>query len=37
MFTDEYETDEILSNVKLLKKLERGHKQARLGKGSLIG
>ncbi len=37
MFTDEYETEEILSNAKLLKKLERGHKQVRLRKGALIG
>jgi predicted CopG family antitoxin len=37
MFTDEFETEEILSNMTLLKKLERGHRQARLKKGVLIG
>ncbi|MDO9289395.1 MAG: hypothetical protein Q7T83_11475 [Thermodesulfovibrionales bacterium] len=37
VFADKFEMEEIFSNAKLLKKLERGHSHAKLKKGNLIG
>jgi len=37
VFADKFEMEEIFSNAKLLKKLERGHSHAKLKKGKLIG
>ena len=37
MFVDKFEMEEITSNQSLLTKLEKGHKDARLKKGLLIG
>lgn len=37
MFVDKFEMEEITSNPSLLKKLEKGRKDARLKKGILIG
>lgn len=37
MFVGRFEMDEILLNTKLLRKLKRGHKHAKLKKGKLVG
>lgn len=37
MVADEFEMEEILSNTRLLKKLEKGHSNARLKKGRMVG
>lgn len=37
MLIDEFEMAEILSNTRLLKKLERGHSHARAKKGRVLG
>ena len=37
IFTDTFETEEILANSTLLKKLKKGHRQAELRKGRFVG
>lgn len=37
MLVDDFEMEEIFSNTKLLKKLEKGHSQAKMRKGRLVG
>jgi predicted CopG family antitoxin len=37
MLVDDFEMEEIFSNTKLLKKLEKGHSHAKMMKGRLIG
>ncbi|MBA4349074.1 MAG: CopG family transcriptional regulator [Thermodesulfovibrio sp.] len=37
IFVDNFEMEEILSNTRLLKKLEKGHAHAKVKKGKLIG
>lgn len=37
LFADKFEMEEIFTNTRLLKKLERGHSHAKLKKGKLIG
>ncbi len=34
---DDFEMEEIISNIRLLKKLERGHSHATLKKGRMVG
>ena len=36
IFTDTFETEEILANSSLMKKLKRGHRQAELRKGRFV-
>lgn len=36
IFTDTFETEEILANQVLMKKLKRGHRQAELRKGRFV-
>ena len=36
IFTDTFETEEILANSALLKKLKKGHRQAELRKGCFV-
>lgn len=36
IFTDTFETEEILANSALMKKLQRGHMQAELRKGRFV-
>jgi len=36
IFTDTFETEEILANSALMKKLKRGHRQAELRKGRFV-
>ena len=36
IFTDTFETEEILANQALIKKLKRGHRQAELRKGRFV-
>jgi hypothetical protein len=37
IFTDTFETEEILANSTLMKKLKKGHRQAELRKGRFVG
>jgi len=37
MLADDFEMEEIFSNTRLLKKLERGHSHATLKKGLMVG
>lgn len=37
MLADEFEMEEILSNTRLLKRLEMGHSHAKLKKGRMVG
>lgn len=37
MLADDFEMEEIFSNTRLLKKLERGHSHAMLKKGRMVG
>jgi hypothetical protein len=37
LLVDDFEMKEIFSNVKLLKKLEKGHSHAKMRKGRLVG
>lgn len=37
MLVDNFEMEEIFSNTKLLKKLEKGHSHAKMRKGRLVG
>ena len=37
ILADDFEMEEIFSNTRLLKKLEKGHSQAKLKKGRMVG
>ncbi len=37
MLVDDFEMEEIFANTKLIKKLEKGHSQAKMRKGRLVG